>query len=177
MAALQSVPPEICSEILEELNFQDLAAAYASLPYTWRAAAYRIAILRIYAYLNHRHPQAACSFGSNGGFDWFKQLPHATRFKYKDLPWSPDLQECPTTVSIDGSSMVITITPASNQKQDVSSRREFCGTGKGEPFEIKRITLWLDPSEGHEASGSLYFLYSIADIPMFKSEEGHHHRQ
>jgi hypothetical protein len=61
--------------------------------------------------------------------------------------------------------MLMTMTPTSEQLHNVSSRREFVGNGKGEPFEIKRITVWLDPPKGHEATGRLYLIYSIADIP------------
>ena len=147
------------------LQFRDLAAAYAALPYTWRVSASRIATLLICAYLSNGYPHASCAFGGTGSHDWFNQLPHTTRFKYRDLSWFPYLRECPTTVSIDGNSMLMTITPTSEQLHDVSSRREFVGNGKGEPFEIKRITVWLDPPKGHEATGSLYLMYSIADIP------------
>src|SRR5271169_2104910 len=100
--SIQSLPPEICYIILENLHFRDLAAAYAALPYTWRVAASHIATLWMYAYLNNHSPHAACVFGSTGHHNWFKRLPHSTRFKYGPLPWSPYLQECPTTVSIDG---------------------------------------------------------------------------
>ena len=49
MSAIQSVPPEICCIILETLQLRDLTAAYAALPYTWRASASCIVILWICA--------------------------------------------------------------------------------------------------------------------------------
>jgi hypothetical protein len=165
MSTLQSLPPEVCYIILENLQFRDLATAYAALPYTWRVTASRIAILWICAYLSNGYPHTACAFGSTGSHDWFNQLPHTTRFKYKDLSWSPHLGECPRTISIDGNSMSMMITPTSEQLQDVSSLWEFVGNGKGEPFEIKRITVWLDPPKGHEATGFVYLKYSIAGTP------------
>lgn len=86
------------------------------------------------------------------------------------------LRECPTTVSIDGNSILMTITPTIKQLHDVSGPRDFARNGKGAPFEIKRITVWLDPPESYEAAGSLSFMYSIADIRTYVKSKGRHYR-
>ena len=81
-----------------------------------------------------------CLFDSTGSSqDWFNQLPHITRFKYKFS--YRKLRERPTTVNIDRNLMLMTITPASKQLHNVSARGDFLRNRKGEPFEIKRITV------------------------------------